>query len=83
MLNRFLSGFVSVWICLVALLNIVAICWFVFSAPNIWEGWGKVQDIYSPFNIANWIAEVIVLLPALVAFTWLERRQKHQSRGPQ
>jgi hypothetical protein len=48
------------WLYLVAatiLLGYASILYF--------EGWGKLQDTLSPFNVWNWLAVVITLLPGI------------------
>jgi hypothetical protein len=77
-LDKALTWFISIWLSLFFLMNAIAIIWFVFSAETIWDGIGKVQEVYSPFNVANWIVEVIVASPALGAIAWLERRRARQ-----
>lgn len=43
---------------------------------GFWGGLGAVRDTYSPFNIVNWIMEVVLLTPALLATWWLVKRKQ-------
>lgn len=51
-----------------------ALLWFV----RIWVGVAidRVADLYSPFNLINWLMEVVLISPALGAYAWLEQRRK-------
>lgn len=76
-MDKFLRGFITVWVGLIILLNLVAVA-AMFYVHGMWGGFDEVRRIYSPFNIVNYIAQVISLSPALLAFWVLERRQKRQ-----
>lgn len=59
---KLLRGFSSVWCC------------FTFgivfaSCVSIWfaDGFGKMQEIFSPFNVVNYVATIIMLSPAIGA----------------
>ena len=39
-------------------------------------GLQEVREIYSPLNVINWLLELVILSPALVAYVWRERRRK-------
>ncbi|MDP2630748.1 MAG: hypothetical protein Q8P56_05050 [Candidatus Uhrbacteria bacterium] len=36
-------------------------------------GFSAVQDLLSPFNVANWVVTVITLAPGLGALAWAEK----------
>jgi len=74
-MNKALELFALAWIVFVFLANGIAIAGFFMAAPTFWAGLANVQDIFSPFNVFNWIAELIALSPALGAIWWLERRK--------
>ena len=74
-LDKALTWFIYVWVCLIALFNVIAIIGFVLVAPTLWAELGKIQETYSPFNVWNWLAEVISLSPALGAMVWRDRRR--------
>lgn len=74
-LDKALTWFIRFWMGLVVILNIIAISGFILVAPTVWAGLAKIQDVYSPFNIWNWLAEFVLLTPALGAMTWRERRR--------
>ena len=76
--DRALTFFANVWVGLIAVLNLIAIIGFVVAAPTLWDGIAKVQEIYSPFNVWNWIVEVVALSPAVGAIAWRDRRLKRR-----
>lgn len=76
--DRALRWFIGIWVGLVLLLNVIAVAG-IFLVSGFWEGVARVQDTYSPFNIINWVVEVVLLSPALVTAWWLERRKSKQS----
>jgi hypothetical protein len=49
---------------------------FFPAAKSFLDGWLRITDVYSPFNLANYAMEVISLSPAFGAFAWRERRRK-------
>jgi hypothetical protein len=76
--NRALLSFAMIWGSLGLLLNIVAIVGLFIGAGGFWAGWLRVTEIYSPFNVINWLAEVALFSPAIGALYWLQRRQDRQ-----
>lgn len=74
-MDKTLTWFANAWIAFAVLINLVAIY-------GLWmaQGWSKVQEIYSPFNIINFVFELLLLSPALGALYWRDqRRRKHSS----
>ena len=69
---RFLKGFAYVW-CTLAAVFIGACLIMVW----IKEGFSKVQEIMSPFNVLNFIVIVVTLAPGLGAF-WLAEKLKQK-----
>lgn len=59
-----LTIFAYTWSTLVLLLNLVG----MFGL-----GLRKTLEVYSPFNLNNWILNVVLLLPAVAALYWSER----------
>ena len=78
-LDKALTWFANAWIGLIAFLNLIAIIGFMVTAPTFWDGIAKVQEIHSPFNVWNLIAEVIALSPAVGAIAWRDRRLKRRA----
>lgn len=77
-----LDWFVKIWVGLVVLANILGIIGMFVTADSFWDGWKRVTEIYSPFNVINWIAQVVSLLPAIGAHMWLEKRRRRASQRP-
>lgn len=76
-MNKALRWFIQLWIGIFILVNLAAIAG-TFLHDGFWGCLSRLQDIYSPFNIFNWIMEVLLLSPALLAARWLDRR-KHSA----
>jgi uncharacterized membrane protein len=74
-MDKTLTAFIWVWISLILLLNVLAIVGIFIGADSVWDGVQKVQEIYSPFNIINWIVELVTWSPAIGAYVWRERRR--------
>jgi hypothetical protein len=77
--DRALHWFIGIWVCLALFINILAVAG-MFLASGFWDGLARVQDTYSPFNIGNFVMEIILLSPALIAAWWLERRKSKRSK---
>lgn len=62
MLIKVLKGFAKVWLVLAGLFiggNLVSVWYF--------EGFSKVQEIISPFNVMNFIVVFITVAPGMAA----------------
>jgi hypothetical protein len=72
-----LKGFAYVWLTAAVVLILVGIL-------GTWMkgGFSAVQDLLSPFNIANYVVTIITLAPGLGALVWAEKL-KAKSRGTQ
>jgi hypothetical protein len=74
-MDKALTWFIRVWLVLVLLANVAAVVGFFLGTATVWDGWMKVKETYSPFNIANFVMEMAVLSPALGAMYWRDRRR--------
>ena len=75
-MDRTLTSFIWVWITLILTVNLFGIVGLFIGADSTWQALQKVKEIYSPFNVMNWLLELLILSPALVAYVWRERRRK-------
>ncbi len=64
------------WSILVGLLIIISVIGMFLSEPSFYHGWKRVVETFSPFNVANFIVTVILLLPAIGAFKLKEYFEK-------
>ncbi|OGP54868.1 MAG: hypothetical protein A2Y65_08510 [Deltaproteobacteria bacterium RBG_13_52_11] len=72
-----LKGFGYVWLALICILIFIGIV-------GVWResGFSGVLKLLSPFNLWNWLATIITLIPAIGAFMLAEKLQskmKHSS----
>lgn len=82
-MNRALAWFVRFWVAIAIAANVVAVVGFMIGAHGFWDGWHRVAEIYSPFNLKNYLLELVLVSPAIGAYTWLERRRKREAGPPQ
>ena len=75
-MDRFLTWFIRIWIALAVFVNVISIIGLFLGADSFWHGWQRVADIYSPFNVINFIMEIVLISPAIGAYLWLKRRRK-------
>ena len=73
-MNKFLEWFVRLWGLLIVVVKLIAI-FGMFLRDGFWGGISSVQSTYSPFNIPIMVMELVLLLPAIIAYWWLERRR--------
>jgi formate hydrogenlyase subunit 3/multisubunit Na+/H+ antiporter MnhD subunit len=73
-MDKALEWFIKGWCALAILVNLVAIAG-MFMANGFWGGLGQLQETFSPYNIVNYVMEIVLLSPALLAFWWQERRR--------
>ncbi|HKJ74304.1 MAG TPA: hypothetical protein VKA19_09340 [Alphaproteobacteria bacterium] len=81
-MDKVLTWFIRVWIALAILVNVTAIIGFFLTAPTFWAGLSKFWSIYSPFNLWNWVAEVVLILPAVGAYYWRDHRRTAKGIDP-
>ena len=75
-MDKALTWFIGLWVGLVVLLNVVAMLGLVLAAEGLGSGLRRIAEVYSPFNVANWVMELVALAPALGAWWWRERRRQ-------
>lgn len=75
MLDRALTWFASIWFGLVLAANLLSIIGLFVAAPSIWDAIGRVQSVYSPFNLLNVTVELLSLSPGFLAILWRNRRR--------
>lgn len=75
-MDKTLTVFMWVWAVGVLLLNIFGIIGIFLATDTFWEGLTRVRDTYHPFNLINYSLNVALLLPALGAYSWRERRRR-------
>jgi hypothetical protein len=79
--NTAIVWFIRIWLALAIFVNVISIVGLFVGANSFLEGIDRVADVYSPFNIINFMTEVVLFSPAIGAYFWLEyRRKKDRSR---
>ena len=65
---KILRGFGYVWLVLASILILIGI-------SGVWmkRGFSGVQELMSPFNLANWIVTMVTLAPGLGALIWADK----------
>jgi hypothetical protein len=80
-MDKALTWFIRSWLALVLLANVAAIVGFFLLAATAWDGWRQVRETYNPYNISNFVAEMVSLSPALGALYWRDRRRALKNAG--
>jgi hypothetical protein len=75
-MDRTLTSFIWAWITLILVVNLFGIVGLFMTADSDGQALQEVAEIYSPFNVVNWLLELLMLAPALGAYVWRERRRK-------
>ena len=78
-MDKVLTWFFWLWVTLAVLVNVVSILGLMMTADDLAQGWQRVTDIYNPFNVVNFIAEVVLISPAVGAYLWREHRRKRRA----
>ena len=50
-----LTSFIWVWITLILIVNLFGIVGLLIGADSTWQALQEVKEIYSPFNVMNWL----------------------------
>ena len=77
-MDKALKVFVYVWVGLFVATNVLGIIG-QFLLYGFSGGISYVREIYSPFNVINYIVSVVVLSPAIGAYLWREKRRARTS----
>lgn len=73
----FLKWFWKLWIGLVLILNILGLVGFSLNADTFLDVVTYLRETYSPFNVWTHVLNLILLIPAFVAYRW-ENRLRYQ-----
>jgi uncharacterized membrane protein len=73
-MDRALTIFIYIWVGLFFLVNVIGIIG-QFYLHGFTGGLSYIQEIYSPFNVINYIVIVVTLSPAFGAYLWREKRR--------
>lgn len=79
-MDRALTIFMYIWAGSIVLANLAGIVG-QFYLHGFGGGVSYIQEIYSPFNVVNYVVIVITLSPAIGAYYWREKRRQ-KSRSP-
>ena len=77
-MDRALTIFLYVWGGLFVAVNVAGIIG-QFYLHGFSEGVSYIQEVYSPFNIINFVLSVVVMSPAIGAYYWRDRRRKKRA----
>ncbi len=77
-MDRALTIFIYAWVGLFVLANLVGIIG-QFYLHGFGGGISYIQEIYSPFNVINYIVAAITLSPAIGAYYWREKRRQKRA----
>jgi len=72
-----LKGFAYIWFTVATLLVLAGIV-----GTWINGGFSAVQDLLSPFNIANFVVTAITFAPGYGAFVWAEKLKEKEGGKP-
>jgi hypothetical protein len=73
-MDRALSIFIYIWVGIFAALNLIGVIG-QFYLQGFSGGLSYIQEMYSPFNILNYIVMMASLTPAMGVYYWREKRR--------
>lgn len=73
-----LKWFAKIWSGLVVLSIFIGIIGIFITASNFYEGWSKFTEIFSPFNLLNYLIILLLLSPAIGAYYLSEYLSKRR-----
>lgn len=77
-MDRALTIFIYVWVGLFVLANVLGIIG-QFYLHGFSGGITYIQEVYSPYNVINFIVSIASLSPAIGAYYWREKRRAKQA----
>jgi hypothetical protein len=63
------------WLAIVLILNLAGIAGIAMQADGFWDGWTRIGDVYSPFNVWTHLLNVGLALPAIGLIVWRDKRR--------
>ncbi|MCB1784493.1 MAG: hypothetical protein KDI13_10935 [Alphaproteobacteria bacterium] len=78
---KILKAFRAIWLSAFVILIVISIIGMFLGADSFLEGWQKVQYIFSPFNVVNYIVMLITLSPAILAHHWIEKLESGKQKN--
>ena len=76
---KILKGFSMAWAILAFLFIMFCIIGIFTGAGDFREGWLKFTEVFSPFNVMNYVVLVITFIPAIGAYALSERILKTEN----
>ncbi|OGX44717.1 MAG: hypothetical protein A3G38_00270 [Omnitrophica WOR_2 bacterium RIFCSPLOWO2_12_FULL_51_8] len=67
LIAKIIKWYSILWVWLVGLSIVIGIIGIFIGAGSLWKGWIKFTDIFSPFNVVNYIVIFVFLIPAIGA----------------
>ena len=74
-MDKTLTWFIKGWSTLAILVNVIAIGGMMWGASTVWAGLDQISSTYHPFNVANYVMEVVLFAPAIVALIGRDKRR--------
>jgi len=78
---------VKVWIIVLRVFGYIwttlAVVAILIGIVGVWAkgGFSAIQELLSPFNVANWVATVITLAPGIGALAWAKNLSEKKARA--
>jgi len=79
-LNRILLGFAILWAGGVAVLTLIDLWRLVAHSPSVWHVLDAMLNVGGPAELKYLFERVLMLIPAMIAFGWLEARKESVSK---
>jgi hypothetical protein len=73
-----LRSFATFWIWIVIAINLAALVGVYIMEQIVWAAIAAAQDWFGPHNLINFLYELLLLSPALLAFWILDRRARRR-----
>lgn len=71
-----------IWMALFALVFVASIIGMFIAEPTFYLGWKRMTSTLSPFNIANWLVTVVLLLPGIGLYKASDYFEKRRDQTP-
>jgi hypothetical protein len=71
-----------IWMMLFALVFVASIIGIFIAEPTFYHGWKRMTSTLSPFNIANSLVTIVLLLPGIGLYKASEYFQERADQTP-
>jgi hypothetical protein len=73
--DKYLTWFIRIWVGIAILVNLFSIFGLVIAGGSFWMALKSIWEVFNPWNLWNFFAELLLFSPAIGAAAWRRKRR--------